>query len=90
MNREQAIVEHLPIVQSIAVRMRDSLPANIELDDLIHAGVLGLMDAVDKHDQGRKIPLSAYARHRIRGEMLESLRQLDRTARYMREPKESP
>lgn len=84
MNREQAIVEHLPIVQSIAVRMRESLPANVELDDLVHAGILGLMDAVDKHDPERKAPLSAYARHRIRGEMIDSLRRLDWATRHMR------
>jgi RNA polymerase sigma factor for flagellar operon FliA len=75
--RERLIVEHLPQVRWIALRLRDSLPPNISLDDLISAGVLGLIAAVDHFDPTRGVKLNTYAEHKIRGAILDSLRGLD-------------
>jgi RNA polymerase sigma factor for flagellar operon FliA len=75
--RERLIVEHLPQVRWIALRLRDSLPPNICLEDLISAGVLGLIAAVDNFDPTRGVKLNTYAEHKIRGAILDSLRGLD-------------
>src|SRR5687767_2287885 len=82
--RDQAIIEHLPLVRAIAVRVRGNLPWHVELDDLVHAGILGLMDAISTYQPKRETQLASYAKHRIRGEMLDSLRRLDWASRDMR------
>lgn len=57
--REERILKHLPLVRGIANRVRERLPVQVELDDLVHAGVMGLFDAVDRFqpDKKRRIPL---------------------------------
>ncbi len=65
--RERLIVEHLPQVKLIASRIRDKLPDSVALDDLISAGVLGLISAVDHFDADHKVKLKTYAEHKIRG-----------------------
>jgi RNA polymerase sigma factor FliA len=75
--REQLILEHLPQVTWIATRIHEKLPPNIELDDLISAGIVGLVGAVDNFDPGRNASLKTYAEFRIRGAILDSLRGLD-------------
>src|SRR5580700_8641892 len=82
--RDQIVLEHLPLVKVIAIRVRENLPVHIELDDLIHAGVLGLFDAVEKYDATKNVEFQAYAKHRIKGAILDSLRQLDWASRDMR------
>jgi RNA polymerase sigma factor for flagellar operon FliA len=82
--RNQVVIDHLPLVKSIAIRVHENLPVHIELDDLIHAGVLGLFDAVDKFDASKNVDFQAYAKHRIKGAILDSLRQLDWASRDMR------
>ncbi len=82
--REQKILEHLPLVRAIAGRVKDSLPVQVELDDLAHAGVLGLFDAVDKYCPDKNVAFHLYAKHRIRGAILDSLRQLDWASRDQR------
>jgi len=77
--RERLIVEHLPQVKLIASRIRDKLPDSVALDDLISAGVLGLISAVD-----HKVKLKTYAEHKIRGAILDSLRSLDWAPRNKR------
>jgi RNA polymerase sigma factor for flagellar operon FliA len=57
---------------------------HIELDDLINAGVLGLFDAVEKYDNSKNVEFQSYAKHRIKGAILDSLRQLDWASRDMR------
>lgn len=74
----------MPLVRAIAARVRESLPVQIELDDLVHAGVLGLFDAVDKYDASKNVVFHLYAKHRIRGAILDSLRQLDWASRDLR------
>ena len=79
--RDQMITEHLPLVRAIAMRVHGNLPVQVDLDDLIHAGVLGLFDAVNQYDPNKSV---AFAKHRIRGAILDSLRQLDWASRDMR------
>src|SRR6266536_6275860 len=79
--RDQIVLEHLSLVKAIAVRVHENLPVNVDLDDLIHAGVLGLFDAVTKYDPDKQVMFSSYAKHRIKGAILDSLRQLDWASR---------
>lgn len=82
--REQLLLEHLPQVQYIARRIHDRLPPQVLLEDLVHAGILGLMDAVRKYDPGKNVQLKHYAEFRIRGAILDSLRQIDWSPRALR------
>ena len=82
--RDECIVRHLPLVRAIANRVRESLPVQVELDDLVHAGILGLVDAISKYDPEKKVAFHLYAKHRIRGAILDSLRQLDWASRDLR------
>jgi RNA polymerase sigma factor for flagellar operon FliA len=82
--RDQMILEHLPLVKAIAIRVHESLPVHVDLDDLIHAGVLGLIDAVAKYRAEKNVAFSSYAKHRIKGAILDSLRELDWASRDMR------
>ena len=78
------ILEHLPQVKLIAARIHDKLPESVCLDDLISAGVLGLIDAVDHFDRSMNVKLKTYAEHKIRGAILDSLRSLDWAPRNKR------
>ena len=82
--RDQIVLDHLPLVKAIAIRVHENLPVHIELDDLIHAGVPGLFDAVEKYDATKNVEFQSYAKHRIKGAILDSLRQLDWASRDMR------
>lgn len=82
--RDQAILEHLPLVRAIAVRVHENLPVHVDLDDLVHAGILGLMEAAAKFDPEKAVSFPAYAKHRIKGAILDSLRQLDWASRDLR------
>jgi RNA polymerase sigma factor FliA len=83
-DRDEIIVNHLPLVRAIANRVRESLPVQVELDDLVHAGVLGLVDAIEKYAPEKNVAFHLYAKHRIRGAILDSLRQLDWASRDLR------
>lgn len=82
--RDRVVLEHLPLVKAIAVRVHENLPVHVEVDDLIHAGVLGLFDAATKYDPDKKVNFASYAKHRIKGAILDSLRQLDWASRDLR------
>jgi RNA polymerase sigma factor for flagellar operon FliA len=82
--REQLILEHLPLVRYIAKRIHDRLPPSVLLEDLIDTGVLGLIEAIQHYDSGKHVVLGAYAKHRIRGAILDSLRALDWGPRLLR------
>ena len=82
--RERLLLEHLPQVQYIARRIHDRLPPQVLLEDLVHAGILGLMDAVRKYDPSKNVQLKHYAEFRIRGAILDSLRQVDWSPRTLR------
>jgi RNA polymerase sigma factor for flagellar operon FliA len=75
--RERLILEHLPQVRLIARRIHERLPENVSLDDLISAGVIGLIAAVDHFDPSQNVQLKTYAEHKIRGAILDSLREMD-------------
>jgi RNA polymerase sigma factor for flagellar operon FliA len=83
-SRDALIVEHMPLVSAIAVHVQRSLPVHIELDDLVHAGMMGLFDAAVKYQADKNVVFSTYAKHRIRGAILDSLRQLDWASRDLR------
>ena len=78
------ILAMAPLVKRVAFELRQHLPPHVELDDLVGAGTLGLVDALRKFDPSRKVKLESYARHRIRGGMLDALRTLDPATRDMR------
>jgi len=82
--RDQVVLEHLPLVRAIAIRVHENLPVHVDLDDLVHAGVLGLFDAVEKYDASKNVAFQSYAKHRIKGAILDSLRQLDWASRDLR------
>src|SRR5689334_3952035 len=82
--RDRIVLEHLPLVKAIAIRVHENLPVHVDLDDLVHAGVLGLFDAVEKYDSAKNVAFHAYAKHRIKGAILDSLRQLDWASRDLR------
>jgi RNA polymerase sigma factor FliA len=82
--RDQIVLEHLSLVKAIAVRVHENLPVHVDLDDLVHAGVLGLFDAVAKYDTEKNVIFQSYAKHRIKGAILDSLRQLDWASRDLR------
>jgi RNA polymerase sigma factor for flagellar operon FliA len=82
--RDQVILEHLPLVRAIAVRVHENLPVHVDIDDLVHAGILGLFDATNKFNPRKQVAFSSYAKHRIKGAILDSLRQLDWASRDLR------
>ena len=82
--REQLILEHMPQVRLIARRIQERLPQHIALDDLISNGVLGLIAAIDNFDPGHRVKLKTYAEYKIRGAILDSLREMDWVPRQKR------
>jgi RNA polymerase sigma factor for flagellar operon FliA len=82
--RTDLILRHTRIVRYIAGRMAIHVPPNIEMNDLIGWGMLGLLDAVDKFDHRQDIKFSTYASIRIRGAILDQIRSLDWAPRSLR------
>src|SRR5579872_1396054 len=82
--RERLILEHLPQVRLIARRIQERLPENISLDDLVSTGVIGLISAIDNFDPSHNVKLKTYAEYKIRGAILDSLRELDWAPRQKR------
>jgi RNA polymerase sigma factor for flagellar operon FliA len=81
---EEMLREHLPMVRFLALRIRERLPQQVEMEDLISAGIVGLMDALQKFDPEKKVQFRTYAQFRVRGAMLDSLRALDWGPRDLR------
>ncbi|NYF89549.1 FliA/WhiG family RNA polymerase sigma factor [Tunturiibacter empetritectus] len=82
--RDLLLMEHLPTVRYLARRIHERLPQHVELDDLVSAGVVGLIDAFTKFDHKKKVQFKSYAQFRIRGAILDSLRTLDWSPRDLR------
>lgn len=82
--RDELTLEHMHLVRAIASGVQRSLSVHTELDDLIHAGMIGLFEAATKYEDGKEIPFAVYAKHRIRGAILDSLRQIDWASRDAR------
>ncbi|RSL19470.1 RNA polymerase sigma-28 (SigD/FliA/WhiG) subunit [Edaphobacter aggregans] len=83
-DRDLLLMEHLPTVRYLARRIHERLPQHVDLDDLISAGVVGLIDAFSKFDHSKKVQFKSYAQFRIRGAILDSLRTLDWSPRELR------
>ena len=81
---EQLIMKELPQVYYIARRIHERLPQQVPLEDLVHAGVIGLIEAVRSYDPSKSVPLKSFAKFRIRGAILDSLRELDWGSRPLR------
>jgi RNA polymerase sigma factor FliA len=81
---ERLLLEHLPIVRFLARPIHERLPQHLEMEDLVSAGVVGLMDAFSKFDPQKKVQFRSYAQFRIRGAILDSLRTLDWSPRELR------
>jgi RNA polymerase sigma factor for flagellar operon FliA len=84
LEQERMMIEHLPTVRYLARRIHERLPQHVDLEDLISAGVLGLIDAFRKFDPEKKVQFRSYAQFRIRGAILDSLRTLDWSPRDLR------
>jgi len=82
--QEKVLLEHLPIVRFLARRIHERLPQHVDIEDLVSAGVVGLMDAFAKFDPDKKVQFRSYAQFRIRGAILDSLRTLDWSPRELR------
>jgi RNA polymerase sigma factor for flagellar operon FliA len=82
--RERILLEQLPQVRYIARRIHERLPQHVPFEDLVHSGVLGLIDALNKFDACKHVQFASYAKHRIRGAILDSLRELDWSPRELR------
>jgi RNA polymerase sigma factor for flagellar operon FliA len=82
--RERLLIDQLPQVKYIASRIHDRLPPHVLLEDLIHAGIIGLIEAIQRFDPARHVDLKAYAKYRIHGAILDSLRDLDWSPRPLR------
>ncbi|MCB0411532.1 MAG: FliA/WhiG family RNA polymerase sigma factor [Bdellovibrionales bacterium] len=83
--KDKLIMEYAPLIKFIAQKISARLPSNIELDDLISSGVIGLMDAIEKYDPTRDNKFKTYAEFRIRGSILDELRAQDWVPRSVRD-----
>jgi len=80
----QLVLKLIPLVKRVAIQVRGRLPSHVELDDLISAGILGLIDAIQKFDPNRHVNVGSYATFRIRGAILDDLRAMDSVPRALR------
>ena len=83
--RDQLITDYAPLIRFIAQRIALRLPPNIDIDDLVSSGIIGLMDAIDKYDPSRDNKFRTYAEFRIRGAILDELRSQDWVPRSVRD-----
>ena len=82
--RQKSIVEYAYLVKMVAYRFAVRLPSSVLFDELVSAGSLGLIDAVDKFDPAKDVSLKTYAQYRIKGAILDELRSMDTYSRSMR------
>lgn len=83
--KDQLILQYAPLIKFVAQKIAARLPSNIELDDLMSSGVIGLMDAIEKYDPSRDNKFKTYAEFRIRGAILDELRAQDWVPRSVRD-----
>lgn len=83
--REKLLLQYLPLVRRVASRMLGTLPRSVRLDDLISAGVVGLLSSLDNFDPTLGIKFETFAINRVRGAMVDSLRELDWVPRSIRQ-----
>ena len=85
LSREDAVHKYLHLVKYVAGRISVNLPPNVEINDLINDGILGLIDAIEKYDDARGVKFETYAITRINGAILDALRALDWVPRAVRQ-----
>jgi len=83
-NKDVLLDQHAALVKKLAYQLKSKLPASVELDDLIQAGMMGLLDAVNKYEESHGAQFETYASQRIRGSMLDELRSADWLPRSIR------
>lgn len=81
---QQYLTQYAPLVKRIAHHMMAKLPASVEIDDVIQTGMLGLLDAVNRYEESHGAQFETYAAQRIRGAILDGLRQADWLPRSFR------
>lgn len=84
-DRNTVVEQYAYLINKVAYKLIARLPANVELDDLKSAGVIGLIDAAEKYDPERSANFKSYAEIRIRGAMVDELRALDWVPRSVRQ-----
>jgi RNA polymerase sigma factor for flagellar operon FliA len=84
MNLEPVVASYLPLVGAIARVLGKGLPPSVDHNDLVHDGVIGLIDALRRYDPARKVTFATFAGHRIKGAMLDGLRARDPLPRQAR------
>ena len=77
MSRDELVQRHAPLVKKLAYHLLGRLPSSVQVDDLIQAGMIGLLDAAAQYDQTQGASFETYASIRIRGAMLDELRRTD-------------
>jgi RNA polymerase sigma factor FliA len=82
--QEEIVLNLMGLVKRIALELKEHLPAQVEVDDLVSAGTIGLIDAVRRFETGKQVKIETYARYRIRGAMIDALRGLDPASRDLR------
>jgi RNA polymerase sigma factor for flagellar operon FliA len=83
-SREEVVDAYLPLVRLVAERIHRRLPPGIDVGSLIHSGIVGLLEALQRYDPKRGVAFQTYARYRIQGEIMEYLRSLDWVSRSVR------
>ena len=86
-NKDILLEQHLPLVKKLAFHMKAKLPPSVEVDDLVQAGMIGLLDAIGRYEENHGAQFETYAVLRIRGAMLDELRNSDWLPRSMRQNK---
>ena len=84
-NKDDLLMEHMPLVKRLAHHMKAKLPPSVEVDDLVQAGMIGLLDAISRYEETHGAQFETYAVLRIRGAMLDELRNSDWLPRSMRQ-----
>jgi RNA polymerase sigma factor for flagellar operon FliA len=84
-DKNEILTDHAPLVKKLAHQMKAKLPPSVEVDDLIQAGMIGLLDAVNRYEDNHGAQFETYAVQRIRGAMLDELRSSDWMPRSMRQ-----
>jgi len=85
LSREEIVHKYLHLVKYVAGRISVNLPPNVEINDLVNDGILGLIDAIEKYDDARGVKFETYAITRINGAILDALRSLDWVPRAVRQ-----
>ena len=83
-DKNSILTEHAPLVKRLAYQLKARLPPSVEVDDLVQAGMIGLLDAVNRYEDNHGAQFETYAIQRIRGAMLDELRQMDHLGRGQR------